>query len=153
MLLVDHAISHSDAYDVLGLCWSHWHIALFTYRNTAITLSIETGIPEKTVYTLIRRRRTRCPIRVYTVCHSSSNQCRPRSHLKVSLVLPFWCTCFPYYPPSFISYGKHGKQANKPVQSPILIINQYFFMITINHIYCIWTVLVQILVIILKNKK
>ena len=40
------AISHSDAYDVLGLYWSHRHVALFTYRNTAITLSIDTGIAE-----------------------------------------------------------------------------------------------------------
>ena len=40
---------------------------------TVYTLRIRKGRPEQTVKTLIRRRRTRRLIRVYIVCHSSSN--------------------------------------------------------------------------------
>ena len=48
MLLVDHPRSpRSNAYAVLGLCYSHPHIVLFIYRITVINLSIETGMPEK----------------------------------------------------------------------------------------------------------
>ena len=111
------AISHSDAFDVFGLCWSHRHIALFTYRNTAITLSIETGIKGKRKVQGVPQSQT-------------AALPRPRKRKPTNL-------------------NKH--KPNKPVQSPILIIIS-IFIIAINHIYCIWTVLIQILVIILKKK-
>ena len=58
-------------------------------ETDVITSSIWTDRPIQTVKTQIRRRRTRRLIRVYTVCHSSSNISNASAGSRTDLLLNF----------------------------------------------------------------